>query len=165
MEYPPKNYFRLSVGGVVRLKGAYIILCEHVVKDPHGNITELHCKYFPETKSGNDKKKFKVKSTIHWLSIPHAVPAEIRLYDKLFNMEDPDQLGEDFISNFNMNSIRVLQNAYVEKDLSQEHHAGVHFQFIRLGYFIKDKDSSTDHLIFNRTVNLKDSWQKTKIVQ
>ena len=146
---------------MVRLKGAYIILCEQIVKDIHGNITELHCKYFPETKSGNDQNNFKVKSTIHWLSIPHAVPAEIRLYDRLFNVENPNELDNYFINNFNENSIRVLQNAYVENDLVTEDHKGIHFQFIRLGYFIKDKDSSPDHLIFNRTVDLKDGWKKT----
>lgn len=160
MENPPKNYFRLSLGRTVRLKGAYIILCEHIVKDQQGNITELHCKYFPETRLGNDQKQIKVKSTIHWLSIPHAVPAEIRIYDKLFNIEDPNQLGDHIIDHFNDNSIRVLQNAYVEKDLSTEDYSEVHFQFIRLGYFIKDKNSSTDHLIFNRTVGLKNAWKK-----
>jgi glutaminyl-tRNA synthetase len=165
MEYPAKNYFRLSLGGMVRLKGAYIISCEHVVKDQHGNITVLHCKYFAETRTGNDQKKIKVKSTIHWLSIPHAVPAEIRLYDKLFNVEDPDQPEGHFIDHFNRNSIRVLQNACVEKDLSAENHSNVHFQFIRLGYFIKDKYSGPDHLIFNRTVDLKEGQKKTYVVQ
>lgn len=160
MENPPKNYFRLSVGRMVRLKGAYIILCEHIIKDPNGNIIELHCKYFPESKSGNDQKKLKVKSTIHWLSIPHAVSAEVRLYDRLFNEEDPNQFGEDFIRYFNKNSIRVLQNCYVEKSLSKEEDSSIHFQFIRLGYFIKDKDSRKDHLIFNQTVDLKNRWKK-----
>ena len=161
MEHPSKNYFRLSLGGMVRLKGAYIILCERIVKDQHGNITELHCKYLPETKSGNDQSKIKVKSTIHWLSIPHAVPAEIRLYDRLFNAEDPNEQGEQFADDFNKNSLQVLQNAYVEKDLLAEDYLGVHFQFIRLGYFIKDKNASSDHLIFNRTVNLKGGSKKT----
>jgi glutaminyl-tRNA synthetase len=162
MEHPAKNYFRLSPGGMVRLKGAYVILCEHMVKDRSGNITELHCKYFPETRTGNDEKKIKVKSTIHWLSIPHAVPAEIRLYDKLFDVEDPDQFGEHFTNHFNRNSIQVLQNAYVEKDLLSDDYSGVHFQFIRLGYFIKDKNSSPDHLIFNQTVSLKEGQKKTR---
>jgi glutaminyl-tRNA synthetase len=160
MEHPTKNYFRLSPGGMVRLKGAYIIRCEHIVKDLNGHITELHCTYLPETKSGNDQSKIKVKSTIHWLSIPHAVPAEIRLYDKLFNVEDPSQLDEHFTDHFNRDSIQVLRNTYVEKDLSTEDQSGMHFQFIRLGYFIQDKNSNADHLIFNRTVDLKNRWKK-----
>ena len=161
MEHPTKNYFRLTLGGMVRLKGAYIILCDHVVKDEHGNITELHCKYFPETKSGNHQSNFKVKSTIHWLSIPFSIPAEIRLYDKLFNVEDPNQLGDAFINHFNGKSIQVLQNAHVESDLAEENYLDIHFQFIRLGYFIKDKNSTADHLIFNRTVDIKEGWKKT----
>ena len=163
MEHPPKNFFRLSPGGTVRLKGAYIILCEDVVKDQDGKITELHCTYFPETQSGSDQNKFKVKSTIHWLSIPYAVRTEIRLYDKLFDVEDPGQLGERFINHFNKNSVQILQNAYVEKGLLTEDHHGEHFQFIRQGYFIKDKYAGTDHLIFNQTVGLKDGWKKTKV--
>jgi glutaminyl-tRNA synthetase len=161
MEHPGKNYFRLAPGRMVRLKGAYIIVCEHIVKDQQGNITELHCKYFPDTKSGKNQGNLKVKSTIHWLSIPHAVPAEIRLYDKLFNVEDPDQLADHFIDHFNNNSVQILQNAYVEKDLLTQDYSGIHFQFIRLGYFIKDKNSKADRLIFNRTVDLKDSRKKT----
>lgn len=160
MEQPPKNYFRLSLGGMVRLKGAYIILCEQIVKDENGNIVELHCKYFPESKSGNGQNKMKVKSTIHWLSVSHAVSAEIRLYDKLLNVEDPNELGEDFIDHFNKDSLHVLPNAFVERDLLTKEYLGVHFQFIRLGYFIKDKHSSSDRLIFNQTVSLKESWRK-----
>lgn len=162
MEYPTKNFFRLGPGRMVRLKGAYIILCEHIVKDQHGNITELHCKYFPQTKSANNPENLKVKSTIHWLSILHAIPAEIRLYDKLFNVEDPNQHGDNFIDHFNNNSVQVLKNAYVEKDLSTQDYSGIHFQFIRLGYFIKDKNSNANHLIFNRTVDLKDRRKKLK---
>lgn len=161
MEFPTKNYFRLFLGGMVRLKGAYIILCEHIVKDLHGKIVELHCKYFPETKSGNEQEKFKVKSTIHWLSVAHADAAEIRLYDRLFRVEDPNQLGDDFINYFNKDSVEIIQGAYVEKDLSTKDYMGIPFQFIRLGYFIKDKDSSADQLIFNRTVGLKAGWKKT----
>ena len=160
MEHPPNNYFRLTPGGAVRLKGAYIILCENLVKDEQGNVTELHCKYFPETRSGNDQGGIKIKSTIHWLSVPFAVPAEIRLYDKLFNVEDPAQTGDDFINHFNRDSIQVLENAYVENDLFDRDDAAVNFQFVRLGYFIKDKNSKTDHLIFNRTTDLKERWRK-----
>ena len=149
--------FRLSLGGMVRLKGAYVILCDEIIKDQHGNISGLYCKYFPESKSGSTQQKIKVKSTIHWLSIPHAVPAEMRLYDKLFKVENPNQQGDDFLNHFNKNSIQVLQNAYVEKELSTVDNAGEHFQFIRLGYFIKDKNSRPYHLIFNKTADLKDS--------
>jgi glutaminyl-tRNA synthetase len=160
-EHPTKNYFRLTVGGMVRLKGAYVILCEHMVKNEQGNITELHCKYFPETRSGTHQSNFKVKSTIHWLSIPFAVPAEIRLYDKLFNVEDPNQHGDGFINHFNGKSMEVLANAYVEKDLAADNPFDIHYQFIRLGYFIKDKNATADHLIFNRTVDLREGWKKT----
>ena len=161
MEHPTKNYFRLTLGGAVRLKGAYIILCEHVVKDEDGNISELHCKYFPESKSGHDHSNIKVKSTIHWLSIPFAIPAEIRLYNKLFEIEDPGQTGDEFLKHFNKDSIQVLPNAYVENDLINRDDVGVNFQFVRMGYFIKDRNSTADHFIFNRTVGLKENWKKT----
>lgn len=161
MEHPTKNYFRLTLGGAVRLKGAYIILCEHVVKDEDGNISELHCKYFPESKSGHDHSNIKVKSTIHWLSIPFAIPAEIRLYNKLFEIEDPGQTGDEFLKHFNKDSIQVLPNAYVENDLINRDDVGVNFQFVRMGYFIKDRNSTADHFIFNRTVGLRENWKKT----
>ena len=160
MEHPAKNYFRLTLGGMVRLKGAYIILCEDLVKDENGHITALHCKYFRETRSGNHQSNLKVKSTIHWLNVAFAVPAEIRLYDKLFNVEDPGQLGDDFIKCFNEESIQVLQNAYVENVLAAENHLDIHYQFIRLGYFVKDKNSTAERLIFNRTIDLKEGWKK-----
>lgn len=160
MENPSKDFFRLTLGGMVRLKGAYIIRCEHIVKDRQGKIAELHCKYFPESKSGMQQSSFKVKSTIHWLSIPFSVPAEIRLYGKLFNVQNPDQPGGGFLHYFNEKSIEVLQNAYVEKDLAAEDDLDIHYQFIRLGYFIKDKHSTADHLIFNRTVELKENRKK-----
>ncbi|PPK98906.1 glutamine--tRNA ligase/YqeY domain fusion protein [Parapedobacter indicus] len=160
MEHAAKNYFRLTLGGAVRLKGAYIISCEHIMKDEHGNIIELQCRYFPESKSGNDRSNIKVKSTIHWLSVPSAIPAEVRLYDRLFSVEDPGKTENDFLSHFNKHSIQVLQNAYVEADLAERDNAGVHFQFVRLGYFIKDTHSDVDHLVFNRTVDLKERWKK-----
>ena len=161
MEHPAKNYFRLTTGGAVRLKGAYIIVCEQIVKDERGHVTELHCKYFPETRSGHQQHNIKVKSTIHWLSVPFAVSAEIRLYNKLFSVEDPGQTGNDFIHHFNEGSIEVLQNAYVENDLATASQLDMHYQFIRLGYFIKEKNSKPGHLIFNRTVDLKERWKKT----
>lgn len=161
MEHPTKNYFRLTLGGAVRLKGAYIILCEDVVKDEDGNISELHCKYFPESRSGHDQSNIKVKSTIHWLSIPFAIPAEIRLYNKLFQIEDPGQSAEGFLNHFNKDSIQVLRNAFVENDLIEGDDVGINFQFVRMGYFIKDRNSTADHFIFNRTVDLKENWKKT----
>ena len=160
MEHPSENYFRLSLGGMVRLKGAYIILCENIVKDSHGHISELHCKYFPESRSGSGQSKMKVKSTIHWLSESYAVSAEVRLYDKLLNVESPGDSAENLIDQFNKDSLHVLPNAYVERDLSTKDCSGIHFQFIRLGYFIKDKNSCADHLIFNQTVSLKESKKK-----
>ena len=164
MEHPSKNFFRLSPGGRVRLKGAYIIECERLVKNRQGDIMELHCKYFPETKSGH-QTNMKIRSTIQWLSIASSLPAEIRFFDKLFTVEDPSQLGDDFIKHFNEKSIEVFPNAYVESDLASEKHSDSHFQFMRLGYFIKDPSSTPDHLIFNRTVELKDDRKKDKGVQ
>jgi glutaminyl-tRNA synthetase len=161
MEHPTKNYFRLTIGGAVRLKGAYIILCEDIVKDEDGNIAELRCKYFPESKSGYDQSNIKVKSTIHWLSIPTAIPAEIRLYNKLFEIEDPGQTADDFLNHLNMDSIQVVPNAYVEKDLVQGNDTDANFQFVRIGYFIKDRNSTANHFIFNRTVDLKENWKET----
>jgi glutaminyl-tRNA synthetase len=161
MEHPAKNYYRLTTGGAVRLKGAYIILCEQIVKDERGHVTALLCKYFPETRSGHQRHNIKVKSTIHWLSVPFAVSAEIRLYNRLFSVEDPGQTGNDFINHFNEDSIQVLPNAYIENDLATENQSDVHYQFIRLGYFIKEKNSKPCHLIFNRTVDLKEHWKKT----
>jgi glutaminyl-tRNA synthetase len=159
MENPPKNYFRLAVGRWIRLKGAYIILCEEIIKDTQGNIIELLCKYFPETRSGNDQPNIKVKATIHWLSIPHAVPAEMRLYDRLFDIEDPEEQEDTFINYINENSKRIVRHSFVETALA-EAPPNVPFQFIRLGYFIKDKDSAPGRPVFNRTVELKNDWGK-----
>lgn len=160
MENPPKQFFRLSPGNEVRLKSAFIIKCEKAIKDPSGKITELHCTYDPETRSGGALSNRKVKSTIHWVSAKHAIPAEIRLYDRLFNKEDPDvaEEGQDFISNLNPHSLEIL-NGYVEPSLKGSAPLEK-FQFQRLGYFCVDPDSSSDKLIFNRTVPLKDTWAK-----
>lgn len=159
-ENPEKNYFRLALGKMVRLKGAYVIVCDGMMKDDRGNITELHGRYFPETRSGSDRSDFKVKGTIHWLSVARAVPAEIRLYERLFTIENPQEQGNNFTDHVNKNSKLVLQNAYVEPDLAERTQPNVPFQFIRLGYFIKDRDSTSGRLVFNRTVNLKDGGKK-----
>jgi glutaminyl-tRNA synthetase len=157
MENPPKKYFRLFPGGMVRLKGAYIIKCDEVVKDAAGKITELHCSYIPESKSGHDTSEIKVKGTIHWVSIPHAVTAELRLYDRLFKVEDPQSEEGDFKDYINPDSLQTI-TAYMEPSL-KDAELNTPYQFIRKGYFVLDKDSKPGNLIFNRTVTLKDSFK------
>jgi glutaminyl-tRNA synthetase len=157
MENPPKKYFRLFPGGMVRLKGAYIIKCDEVVKDADGKITELHCSYIPESKSGHDTSDIKVKGTIHWVSIPHAVTAELRLYDRLFKVEDPSSEEGDFKDYINPDSLQTI-TAFMEPALNDAQ-PGTSYQFIRKGYFVLDKDSQAGKLIFNRTVTLKDSFK------
>lgn len=161
MEDPPKKFFRLGPGRSVRLKSAYIIQCTGFEKDKAGNITEIQAEYFPESHSGNDTSGIKVKGTIHWLSILHAKTAEIRLYDRLFKIEDPANAEGDFREYINPDSLQIIPHAFIEPSLS-EANAGEHFQFIRKGYFCLDGDSSTDRLVFNRTVTLKDTWAKEK---
>jgi glutaminyl-tRNA synthetase len=161
-EVPPPKYFRLSPGTEVRLRYAYIIKCEKVIKDALGNITELHCAYDPETKSGTATANRKVKSTIHWVSAHHAVNAEVRLYDRFFVKEDPNEAdeGKDFLSNINPNSLQVLTHCKLEPMLGAAA-PGARFQFERTGYFCADaKDSKPDALVFNRIVTLKDTWAK-----
>ncbi len=160
MEDPPGKYFRLAPGREVRLKSAYIIKCEEVIKDASGAIVEVHCTYDPETRSGGPQSNRKVKGTLHWVSAQHAAEAEIRLYDRLFVSEVPDEApeGEDFRSNLNTDSLQVL-NAYVEPGLAGSS-AGDKFQFQRIGYFCVDPDSTDAKLVFNRTVTLRDSWAK-----
>ncbi|RVT98398.1 glutamine--tRNA ligase/YqeY domain fusion protein [Mucilaginibacter limnophilus] len=159
MEEPPKKFFRLGVGLSVRLKHAYIIKGESVVKDADGNITEIHCTYIPESKSGNDTSGINVKGTIHWVSAQHAKTAEVRLYDRLFRVEDPSNEEGDFKEYINPDSLKVIETAYIEPDLATAI-PGKGYQFIRKGYFTLDKHSSTDKLVFNRTVTLKDGWVK-----
>lgn len=159
MENPPKKYFRLAPGQMVRLKSAYIIKCEDVVKDASGEVTEIHCTYFPESKSGSDTSGLKVQGTLHWISIPDAVDCEVREYDRLFAVEDPSSEEGDFKSYINPNSLVVIPKAKAEKALLDSH-LGERFQFIRKGYFCLDKESTADRLIFNRTVTLKDGWKK-----
>jgi len=159
MEVPAKKWFRLAPGAMVRLKSAYIVKCESFVKDDAGNITEIHCTYLPETKSGLDNGSISVKGTIHWVSAAHAITAEVRLYDRLFTSENP--LGEegDFKDTINPNSLQVIPNAMIEPSL-KEAAPGTPYQFIRKGYFCLDKDSTADKPVFNRTVTLKDAWAK-----
>ncbi|WP_118974678.1 glutamine--tRNA ligase/YqeY domain fusion protein [Taibaiella koreensis] len=159
MESPSKKFFRLGPGLMVRLKYAYIIRCDDFKKDEQGNITEIHCSYLPESKSGADSSNLKVKGTIHWLSVPHARTAEIRLYDRLFRVENPSSEEGDFKDYINPDSLQVLPNAYIEPALANAQ-PGDRYQFLRKGYFCADKNSTPDHLVFNRTVGLKDSWGK-----
>ncbi len=161
MENPPKKFFRLAPGGEVRLKGAYIIKCEEVVKDAEGNITELHCTYDPDTLSGMPGSMRKVKGTLHWVSASHAVNAEARLYDRLFAVENPAaETEKDFRELLNPDSLKIVSGIKVEPFLAENAKPGAKFQFQRIGYFTPDKDSTADHLIFNRTIGLKDSWEK-----
>ena len=159
MEVPAKKWFRLAPGAMVRLKFAYIVKCEDFVKDENGNVTEIHCTYIPESKSGNDTSGINVKGTIHWVSAAHAKTAEIRLYDRLFTSETPDAEEGDFKDYLNPESLTVLPNAYIEPALADADLDG-RYQFIRKGYFCLDKDSTTDKLVFNRTVTLKDTFKK-----
>lgn len=159
MENPPPKYFRLSPGGLARLKSAYIIQCDEVIKDDQGEVVELKCSYFPDSKSGEDTSGLKPKSTIHWLSAERAIPAEIRLYDRLFTVEDPANDDRDLLELINPESLVTVKQAMVEPAL-QETKVGDKYQFMRLGYFTTDPDSSPDHLVFNRTVSLKDNWKK-----
>jgi len=161
MEEPPKKFFRLFPGGEVRLRSAYIIKCESVIKDPqNGEISEIHCTYDPETKSGMPQSNRKVKGTLHWVSVNHAVEAEVRLYDRLFSKENPDDAeeGKDYKDYLNPDALKVCKG-YLEPSVKNSL-PGDKFQFERLGYFTVDKDSTTDHLVFNRTVTLKDSWTR-----
>ncbi len=158
MENPPPKYFRLSPGGMVRLKSAFIIRCDETVKDAGGNVTALRCTYFPESRSGQDTSGLKVQGVIHWLSAEHAKTAEVRLYDRLFRVEDP-AAEEDFKSAINPDSLEVISKAFVEPAL-MEAGTGDRFQFTRLGYFCVDPDSGSTGMVFNRTVTLKDTWAK-----
>lgn len=162
MEDPPKKYFRLSPGNEVRLKYAYIIKCEKVVKDASGNISEIRCTYDPHTRSGSPESNRKVKGTIHWVSVQHAIEAEVRLFDRLFMKENPEETaeGEDFKVNLNPDSLKVIPG-YVEPAASNPA-VLEKFQFERLGYFCADYDTKSGKPVFNRTVTLKDSWVKVE---
>jgi glutaminyl-tRNA synthetase len=152
-ENPPKKFFRLSPGTEVRLRGAYLIRCESVVKDDRGEILELHCRYDPDTRGGSAPDGRRVKATLHWVSAEHAVGAEVRLYDRLFSAEDPE------LDNLNPHSLEVLRDCQVEPSLASAQ-PGTRVQFERLGYFCVDLDSAPGALVFNRTVSLRDTWAK-----
>ena len=159
MEDPPKKFFRLAPGKKVRLKSAYIIQCDEVIKDTSGKITELRCTYLPESKSGKDLSGLKVQGTLHWVSVTHAINIELRLYDRLFKVENPGMEEGDFKDYINPDSLQVLTHAFAEPSLrNAKFNEG--YQFIRKAYFCLDKDSSEEKIIFNRTVSLKDAWAK-----
>lgn len=159
MEVAPKKYFRLAPGQMVRLKSAYIIKCEDVIKDTAGNITELHCTYIPESKSGSDTSGINVKGTLHWVSLKSSVSLEIREYDRLFKVEDPTDEEGDFKEYLNPDSLKVITTAVAEPALANAKFDD-RYQFIRKGYFCLDKDTSGSRIVFNRTVTLKDGWAK-----
>ncbi|HZS45237.1 MAG TPA: glutamine--tRNA ligase/YqeY domain fusion protein [Blastocatellia bacterium] len=162
-ENPPKQYYRLSPGREVRLRYGYLITCQSVVKDADGNIVELHCTYDPATRGGNTPDGRKVKSTIHWVSAEHAVDVEVRLYDTLFTKENPDEVeeGQDFTANLNPNSLELLSGCKAEPSL-REATLNTPYQFERMGYFRLDADSTSEKLIFNKTIGLKDTWAKVE---
>ncbi len=161
MENPPKKFFRLAPGGEVRLKGAYIIKCEEVVKDTNGNITELRCTYDPDTHSGMPGAARKVKGTLHWVSANEAVDAEARMYDRLFYVENPAaEPDRDFREMLNPDSLKVVKGIKIEPYAAQIAKKGTKMQFQRVGYFTPDYDSTDGNLVFNRTIALKDSWEK-----
>ena len=162
-EDPPKQYYRLSPGREVRLRYGYFITAKTVVKNDRGEVVEVHCTYDPATRGGNAPDGRKVKSTIHWVSAAHALDAEVRIYDKLFSNEDPNQVekGQEFTANLNPNSLEVIAQAKLEPSLANAPIEG-RYQFERLGYFCVDPDSRPGHLVFNRTVALKDTWAKVE---
>ena len=159
-EDPPKQFYRLAPGREVRLRYAYLITCTEVIKDSEGRIVELRCTYDPATRGGNTPDGRKVKSTLHWVSAAHALPAEVRLYDNLFAKEDPNDVeeGQDFTANLNPDSLQVMQECKVEPSV-RDAEPGSKYQFERLGYYCVDRDSG-DKLVFNRTIGLRDTWAK-----
>ncbi len=161
MENPPKKFFRLAPGAEIRLKHAYYITCKEVIKDAQGNIVELRCELDPESRGGSTPDGRRVKGTLHWVSASEGIRAEVRLYDHLFKQENPDKVeeGADFLDNINPDSLEVLKDCIVEPALADVK-TGVPMQFLRMGYFCKDKDSAPGRLVFNRTISLKDGWAK-----
>ncbi|MBQ2400149.1 MAG: glutamine--tRNA ligase/YqeY domain fusion protein [Muribaculaceae bacterium] len=160
MENPPKKFFRLAPDKEVRLKGAYIIKCTGVKKDEEGNIVEIYAEYDPETKSGMPGSERKVKGTLHWVAVNSAVKAEVRDYDRLFSVENPSAEEGDFRDLLNPDSLKVRENVMLEPWLAERVKAGDHYQFQRLGYYTVDPDSTADHIVFNKTIGLKDTWAK-----
>jgi glutaminyl-tRNA synthetase len=162
MEDAPKKFFRMTPGQEVRLKSAYIVKCTGAKKDDAGNIVEIYAEYDPLTKSGMPESNRKVKGTLHWVSAAHCLTAEVRLYDRLFSVENPgEEKDTDFRDLLNPNSLKILTDCKIEKELESAQPLE-NFQFQRLGYFNADLDSKPGKLIFNRTVSLKDSWSKLK---
>ena len=161
MEDPPKKFFRLAPGREVRLRYAYFIKCNDVIKDKDGNITELHCTYDPETKGGDAPDGRKVRATLHWVSAKHSIKAEVRLYDRLFLKENPlkTQMSGDYKDNINPDSLKVVTDCRLEPSLSQAASGDI-YQFERLGYFAVDPDTTEDNIVFNRTSTLRDQWAK-----
>src|SRR5690606_14460213 len=161
MENPPNKFYRLAPGREIRLRAAYFIKCEEVVKDEEGNIVELRCTYDPATRGGDAPDGRKVKATLHWVSAAHALEAEVRLYDTLLTIADPSQIDDDkdFTDYLNPNSLEVIEKAYIEPTVKGAEPL-TRYQFERLGYFTVDPDSTPEKLVFNRTVTLKDEWAK-----
>jgi glutaminyl-tRNA synthetase len=158
MENPPNKFYRLSPGREVRLRNAYFVKCDDVIKDEQGNITEVRCTYDPATRGGDAPDGRKVKATLHWVSAAHAEKAEIRLYENLFNVPNPG--GDTWLEQLNPNSLEVVEG-YIEPELA-EAKPGERFQFERIGYFCVDPDSTAGKMVFNRTVSLKDTWAKVQ---
>jgi glutaminyl-tRNA synthetase len=162
MEDPPRKFFRLAPGREVRLRYGYFVTCTDVVKDASGEVVEVHCSYDPATRGGDAPDGRKVKGTIHWVAAEHSLPAEVRLYDRLFRVPDPDDAPEDsdFTANLNPESLVVRREARIEPSVGEDP-AGARYQFERLGYFVSDVvDSKPGALVFNRTIGLRDSWAK-----
>jgi glutaminyl-tRNA synthetase len=161
MEDPPKKFFRLSKGREVRLRCAYFITCQEVIKDEQGDVVELRCTYDPATQGGNSPDRRKVKATLHWVPAAQSIPVEVRLYDRLFSVEDPERApeGQTFLDNLNPDSLEVLRDCRAEPGLAGAA-IGERFQFERLGYFCVDSDSRPGALVFNRTVSLRDTWAR-----
>ena len=163
MENPPKKFFRLAPDQEVRLKSAYIIKCTGIKKDSDGNVEEIYCEYDPDTRSGMPGSMRKVKGTLHWVSAEHSSTAEVTLYDRLFNVENPaEEKDVDFRELLNPDSLKIVDNCRIEPYLAENAKPGNRYQFQRTGYFCVDPDSTDGHLVFNRTVSLKDSWEKLK---
>lgn len=162
MEDAPKKFFRMVPGKEVRLKNAYIVKCTGCKKAADGTIEEVYAEYDPSSRSGLEGANRKVKGTLHWVSVAHSLPAEVRLYDRLFNVENPSADEKDFRELLNPDSLKVLSNCYVEKFAAENPTGNRYLQFQRTGYFTADKNSTPDHLIFNRTVSLKETWAKQK---
>ena len=159
MEDAPKKFFRMTPGKEVRLKNAYIVKCTGCTKDAEGNIIEVQAEYDPLSKSGLEGANRKVKGTLHWVSCDHCKPAEVREYDRLFNVENPSADERDFRELLNPNSLKVYHNCYVEEYAATKK-PGEYLQFQRIGYFMADLDTTEEHLVFNKTVGLKDTWAK-----